>query len=117
MVWLCPHCLALFPPPPPLWGGVVWLCPRPGPYCSSSDISGIIIIIIIMIMIIINGWYSLTRCIAGCCCPHPCGVVWLPRTPAPPCGVVWLCPRGPYCSSNVNTLRWEVSTVTRIGCV
>ena len=71
----------------------MWLCPRRGPYCSSSDISGIIIIIIIII--IIHGWY-----------PHKPAVL---RGSVPPSPVVWCgCPPlwcGLYCSSNVNTLR------------
>ena len=73
VVWLCPRCVALFPFI--LWGGVVWLCSRPGPYCSSGDISGIIIIIII----IIHGWY-----------PHKPAVL---RGSVPPSPVVWCgCP-------------------------
>ena len=109
-------CFALFPSAPPcgvVWCGVVWCClalfpsapPPPPPvvwcgcarYCSSSDISGIIIIIN-------NGWYPLKPVTPPCC-----GVVWL-APPCPPRGVVWLCPRpGPCCSSNVGEVRHVLS--------
>ena len=110
LVWLCPRCLALFPsPPPPLWCGVV---------VPAGPAPNIIIIMMMMmiIIIIINGWYPLKPAVLrGSLPPSVVWCGWPP--PAPPCGVVWLCPRpGPY-SSNVNILRWEVSTVTRIGCV
>ena len=66
---------ALFPST--LWGGVVWLCPRPGPYCSSSDISGIIIII--------HGWYPHKPAVLRGSVP-PSPVVWCGVAAPPPCG-------------------------------
>ena len=100
-------------PPPVVWCG----CAR-GP-APNIIIIIMMMIIIIIIIIIINGWYPLKPAVLrGSLPPPPPPVVWCGwPPPAPPCGVVWLCPRpGPY-SSNVNTFRWEVSTVTRIGCV
>ena len=66
VVRLCPRCLARFPSP--LWGGVVWLCLRPGPYCSSSDISGIIIIIIIFFFFLRGKVCPYPACAYNVCC-------------------------------------------------
>ena len=113
LVWLCPRCLARFPSPPP---PVVWCGCARGP--APNIIMMMMMMMMIIIIIIINGWYPLKPAVLRGSLPPPpppwCGVAAPPCSPLC-CGVV--CPRpGPY-SSNVNTFRWEVSTVTRIGCV